>query len=553
MPGRPDVRLSVFSNVNLDLLLRDLRKDHDVFSPDGYDTWISCALKPDKRLLTFNPECAILWLDGSALVERCESQDAMQAVLSQTADFAAFLTERHPNSIVAVSTIDIQRKRIRSGDDAPLEHAIEAFWDGLLTELCLKHANIHRFELREIIRENGAGNIYSDKMWYMGSIPYSLKSLPIFRRAVGEFLEQFRTVRKKVLVLDLDNTLWGGVIGEDGALGITLGETLLGAVYRDAQKRIKEIAERGVLLAIASKNNPDMVERVFEKNPHMVLKAEDFVCIQAGWNPKHEMILAIAAQLNLGLDAFVFLDDNAVERETVRANLPEVTVADFPVDIAKLPGVIRDLYRRHFWIWRETAEDRQKTEQYHQEFHRKQEMASAVSIDYYLLSLNIEISLDIVRPETMERVVQLINKTNQFNVCTVRLTRLQVEQFAQGEGQDVITAHVKDRYGDSGLVSVVMIHREGERATIDNILMSCRVMGRQIEDAIHYGVERRLLAQGIHRIDARYIPTLKNKPVAALWDRLGYEVLASEGGGKAYWKTLDPNAPKPLLSVAWLE
>jgi FkbH-like protein len=285
----------------------------------------------------------------------------------------------------------------------------------------------------------------------------------------------------------------------------------------------------------------------------MVLKRDDFVSIQANWNPKHENLKKIAEQLNLGLDSFVFLDDNVVEQESIRANLPEVTVADFPADIAKLPGAIHDLYRRYFWTWRETAEDRAKTAQYHEEAKRTREMASAASIDDYLLAMNIEIALDVVRPETMERVVQLINKTNQFNVCTLRMNRPQMESFARAEGQDVFTAHVRDRYGDSGLVAVVMVRRSGERAVVDNFLMSCRVMGRQIEEAIIYGVERRLFGEGVRLIESQYIPTAKNQPVAALWDRLGYEPVPSEGDGKSYRKTLGPDAGKPLLTASWLE
>ena len=175
-----------------------------------------------------------------------------------------------------------------------------------------------------------------------------------------------------------------------------LGQSLIGAAYRDAQKRIKEIASTGVLLAVASKNNPEDVRAAFRENPHMVLKEEDFVSIKANWEPKFVNIRDMAGELNLGLDSFVFLDDNEVEREAVRANLPQVTVADFPRDAAKLPQAVRDIYEKYFWCARETAEDKNKTRQYREEASRKKALESAASMDDYLRSLSISIVINTV-------------------------------------------------------------------------------------------------------------------------------------------------------------
>lgn len=546
------MRIAILSNVNMDMLIKSLKKQHEVFSTEGYGQWISYALDEDQSLKEFNPECIFLLLDGNALLETSLNFDNGLFELKQVVSYVDKLAKYYENSVIALSTIDVQPKYIQSGDQSSLAIKWIETWDSILDELIIVNKNIHRFELKNIIDENGRKNIYSEKMWYMGSIPYSVKSIGVFIDAINNFLVKLQIVRKKLLILDLDNTLWGGVVGEDGAQGVVLGNSLLGAAYRDAQTRIKEMAQTGVLLAIASKNNIEEVKAIFKDNPHMVLNENDFVAIYADWNPKFENIRAMGKQLNLGLDSFVFLDDNNVERESVKINLPEVTVPDFPSDITSLPNTINKIYENYFWVWRQTGEDKVKTKQYQQEALRKQEMDTVASIDDYLLSLDIKIEIGEMWDKVIERTVQLFNKTNQFNTCTVRMDLSRLMEYKKKPNHFIYVVNVSDKYGDSGLVAILLVHLENEIAIVDNFLMSCRVMGRKIEDAILRAIESNLEIKGVSSIRTSYIPTVKNKPVEKLWDRLGYTMVSQDNAGKKdYILNLDEKQTDSILKVNW--
>jgi FkbH-like protein len=423
-------------------------------------------------------------------------------------------------------------------------------WDIRLTRLSEENKNVHRFELASLIADYGRKQFYSEKFWYMGSIPYDMKALHVLAAAMSRALHVLEGTRKKVLVLDLDNTLWGGVVGEDGPTGIRLDEAHEGAIYRDAQIEIKKMQKVGVVLAIASKNNMEDVESVFAQNPHMVLKKEDFAAIYANWNPKSENIRQIAAELNLGLDSFVFLDDNEVERKAVEMSIPEVTVAEFPADITQLANAIKEIYNCYFQSWVITEEDREKTKQYQEEHLRKEEQKTAVSFEDYLKSLETVIRLREVDEKTKERAVQLMNKTNQFNVCTLRMNELELEQYLNEQGGHLLMAEVSDKYGNSGWVAEFLYHMEENRAVVDNFLMSCRVMGRKIEHAIFGAVLEKLKSQGVEEIRASYYRTPKNKPVEHLWSELGFTEMTEQN----YYMMVaeqDENISEKIHTVLW--
>lgn len=547
------MRIAILTNVNLDLLLQLQAKKNDVFETQGYGQWIHYALNENKELADFVPDSIFVILDGFALLEECRSKEEGFAEIDRAIAHLASLANRYPRSSIAVSTIDIPVRRIAIADEQPLEDAWCSYWNENLDRITIAMNHVHRFDLARFVREFGRADFYSEKMWYMGSIPYSMKGIKMLSEQIDRFLSQLSMSRKKVLILDLDNTLWGGVLGEDGPQGITLGTSLLGAVYRDAQKRIKELKDLGVLLAVVSKNNPGEVDALFGQNTQMVLDKSDFIAILANWDDKPSNIRRLAQQLNLGMDSFVFLDDNEVEREHVRRTLPMVEVVEFPNDVSNLPAVIADLYEKYFRQWTITDEDRSKTKQYQEEALRKIDLESAASMDDYLLSLNMNIQISEMREDQIERVVQLIGKTNQFNTCTLRSDLRGLKAYGD-QGGAVYTVSVSDKYGDSGLVSVLMVTKDGETATIDNFLMSCRVMGRQIENAILEAVESRLYSEGVRVLQASYIPTDRNKPVEELWDRLGFEEAGIQAdGSKRYVKRLSSNSDSSLVKALWKE
>ncbi len=547
------MRIAILTNVNLDLLLQLQAKKNEVFETQGYGQWVSYALSDDKALIDFEPHTIFLLIDGAALLEECTSEDEGFSEIDLAMNHLSSFAKRYSKSNIAISTMDIPARRIQISDERPVEDSWCNYWNQKLARLTMNMRHVHQFELAHFACEVGRANFYSEKMWYMGSIPYSMKGIKLLSEQIDDFLDQLVIRRKKVLILDLDNTLWGGVLGEDGPQGITLSTSLLGAIYRDAQKRIKELKELGVLLAIVSKNNPEDVAALFVQNTQMVLKKDDFIGIYANWNDKSENIRQLAKLLNLGLDSFVFLDDNEVEREAVKRTLPEVEVIEFPNDLANLPATITTIYKKYFWQWTITKEDQSKTKQYQEETLRKNDFELAVSMDDYLLTLNMCITIERAREDQVDRILQLIGKTNQFNTCTIRFDLPGFLAY-QEKGNVVYAVNVSDKYGDSGLISVLMLRKNGSTATIDNFLMSCRVMSRQIENAILEAVENELFQEGITELHASYLPTEKNKPVIDLWDRLGFEVTAVlENGEKKYKKCLDSKQDSSLIKATWAE
>lgn len=545
------MKLAILSNVNLDMLLEDFSRKYDVFQTEGYGQWATYALSPNEDLIRFSPELLLLWIDGSAVFESCVDEASGIAEIDTAYRLIGKLIENYPDCRIAVTNLDVRPERISPACVPDLARRWEAAWEQRLSKLAVERGVIP-FNLKGIVEDEGRKRIYSDKLWYTGSIPYGVKSLKPFESEITQLCNQCAMVRKKVLVLDLDNTLWGGVVGEDGVHGIVLSESLLGAAYRDAQKRILEIKNTGAVLAIASKNNPEDVKTVFRENPHMVLKESDFVSMKINWGPKSANIQDMAKELNLGLDSFVFLDDNEVEREAVRQALPMVAVADFPADPAMLPETIRRIYEQYFWCASPTAEDAVRTIQYRQEAERKQDFSEAVSMEDYLRSMDIHVVINHVRQEQYERTVQLLNKTNQFNTNTVRMDMQQFLRYAENSRHQILVANVSDRYGDSGLVAILLMEENGEVLTVENFLLSCRVMGRQIEDCIISAVAERAAGKGIAQMEASFVPTAKNKPVEKLWDRLGFEKI-SEQDGKKYYSCSLPHQKETVIKAEWRE
>lgn len=545
------MRIAVLSNVNLDLLIKTLSKRHEVFQSAGYGQWITYALTKDKGLSFFKPEIIFLILDGNELFDSCNSDEEAASLIRTALGYVESLARNYPDALVATSDLDIRQKSVMEDSVLGREYFWQGMWCQELLKLSGKMGHIYRLPLQEMIASKGRDFIYFDKLWYMGSIPYSTKSLPAFVELVDGFIRHMLQPRKKLLAVDLDNTIWGGVVGEDGPLGIELGTSKTGAIFRDVQKRLKAIKEYGALLAVVSKNNPDDVDDVFEKNSHMVLKKDDFVSIICNWDNKSENLRSLAERLNLGLSSFVFLDDNPAERGEVTSNAPEVVVVDFPSDIALLPKVIDDIWDKYFWAYRSTEEDLEKTEQYRHEEQRNEARTNASSYEDYLRRLQIRISISEVKEWQIERTVQLINKTNQFNTNMLRFDRVSFENYVNSPGHRVYVADVSDKFGDSGLVVVLMIHVENHLAIIDNFLMSCRVMGRQIENAIIGAVSGKLKGEDVDAIRASWSRSSKNKPVEDLYDKLGFTCITSTADERVYQADL-PLRSYGIADVEWV-
>ncbi len=406
-------------------------------------------------------------------------------------------------------------------------------------------------DLEQVAGRMGRDTFYDARRYHWTKQPFSEAGVSLLGEHLASALRAVTVGPKKVLVLDLDNTLWGGVVGETGALGITLGESPDGEAFRAFQQYVKGLAGRGVVLAVCSKNNPEDAREPFETHPDTVLKLDDFAAFEASWDPKPVAIQRIARTLRLGLDSFVFFDDNPAEREHVMRMLPDVEVVNVPEDPS---GYVQAL---EAGLWFEAAEvtgaDRQRVEQYAVERKRRDAEQSFASVDDYLASLKMVADVRDVDGADMQRVVQLLGKTNQFNLTTRRHTAEAVRAMLSEPNAVGITLRLSDRFGDHGLVSVVLAVPDGVNTLrIDTWLMSCRVISRTAEQFMFGALLARAKQLGYTRLLGEYISTNKNPLVAELYDRLDFERLAEHEGGHTRYalELVSAEAPTTFIQPA---
>src|SRR5262249_45123442 len=354
---------------------------------------------------------------------------------------------RSPGVKFFVSSLDVPAQMLKSLKEAGPERRIEHHWHERVRALGDRYPNVYVFELKALVESVGRQGFYSRKRWYLAGMKYSVLAENPPPREIGRCPDALAgTGRKKCLVLDLDDTLWGGIIGEDGLQGIQLGEPGEGARYKDFQRRIRQLKDLGVILAVVSKNNDADVREVFEAHPHMVLKEQDFASFKVNWSPKPQNIVEVAEDLAIGLDSLVYIDDNPVEREAVRAALPEVAVPDFPADTCELSAFLEGVHRDYFLSLDSTAEDRIRTETYLQNARRAAERNAASSIEEFLSRLKTRIRIWRVTDEDVPRAAQLTQKTNQLNFTTRRYTEQELQAIRSAADSFVYIASVADVY-----------------------------------------------------------------------------------------------------------
>jgi FkbH-like protein len=368
--------------------------------------------------------------------------------------------------------------------------------------------------------------------------------MPALGHQLTALLRAILGLASKCLALDLDGVLWGGVIGEDGLAGIQLGGGPAGEAFVDFQRYVQSLARTGVLLAVCSKNNPEDAVLPFRQHPEMVLRERDIAVFMANWQPKEENLRAIAAAMNIGLDAMVFVDDNPAERSRVRQNLPEVEVVEMPADPAQYVAAVSRLGL--FETLAITSEDRQRTASIRENLERKTLESAAGSVDDYLVQLDIHVQLAPFDEANLPRIVQLINKTNQFNLTTRRHADAEVRALLAA-GAYTQAMRTSDRFGDSGLTGVLIAVPEGAGLRVDTWLMSCRVLGRRLDEAMFAALVRYASENRYTHITGEYIPTAKNSQVADLYVRLGCVAAGQEGERRLFVWEMGKVFPAPSM------
>lgn len=381
-------------------------------------------------------------------------------------------------------------------------------------------SNAAVFDLAGLVRRIGTANWSDSRLWALARVPVAPAHQPALAAQVVRSLRALRVPPAKCLVLDLDNTLWGGVIGDDGMTGIQLGDDYPGNVFKEFQRRVLALLDRGILLAVVSKNDAPVAEEVFHRHPDMLIKWSDLAAARIDWAPKSQHLRAIARELNIGADALVFFDDNPVERAEVRLNTPEVQVVDVPSDPLKYVSALD----RIPWFDQVSLseEDRRRTALYRDQKARIEGAEQFGNMDEFLSSLSMTAEVGRWSDTTAARIAQLIGKTNQFNLTTRRHTAADLERLATDPQACIGWIRVADRFGDQGLVGVGIIRVEGDTARLDTLLMSCRVMNRRVEHALLAFLAEQARRLGCRRLLGEYLPTAKNGMVAQLLPSLGF-------------------------------
>lgn len=401
--------------------------------------------------------------------------------------------------------------------DSMAEHSEQQWWaeakTALATSFREQFSGVTFLDLDQLVMQTGRDNFFDRRLWYSSAFPFSVEGALSISNAVMTLAASIHHTKAKVIVVDADNTLWGGVIGEDGMNGIALGQEYPGRAYVDFQKRLLSLQQRGFILALCSKNNPDDLNEVLQDHPHQVLKNEHFAAQRVNWLPKPDNLRSIAQELNLGLDSFIFVDDSDHECSAVRHSLKEVLVVQVPAKAVEVPLCLDAVARLE--ITSLTQEDMNKTAMYSQERQRQSQREELTdtggSVEDYLKSLNMKMTVGLNESSLLPRLAQLTQKTNQFNLTTRRYSEQDISEKIGDKNTFVFHFSLADNFGDSGIVGLAIVERRTDSsAHIDTFLMSCRVIGRKAEQAFLSSILSKMKSEGVEELTAEYIPTRKN-------------------------------------------
>ena len=391
-----------------------------------------------------------------------------------------------------------------------------------LQEFTINENSIFIFDFDAFVSKFGEKNVFNYQNYFFGDIKIDLDYIPYFANELIPYIIAQLGISKKCIVLDLDNTLWGGTVGEDGFDGIQLGSQLPGNTYLEFQKNLKALKNRGIILAINSKNNFNDAIQVINEHPNMILRKEDFSSIMINWNDKVSNMYEIAQELNIGLDSIVFFDDDPVNRELMRTSLPDILTVELPKDSSEYVNTLHEL--PEFSMFEITDEDSKRSEMYTQQQTRKEFEISTPNLEDLLRNLSLELIIKKSNNFTNPRISQLILKTNQFNLTTKRYTAEEILNFTNDENIIVGCAQVKDKFGDHGITGVFIIKKSNSNEWfLDTFLLSCRIIGREIEKGILNYIINEAKKNGIKIIKSQYVRTEKNTPIQDFLPNCGFK------------------------------
>lgn len=392
----------------------------------------------------------------------------------------------------------------------------------------------HVVDAARLAYRYGCESFIDERAWLSSKNPYSRSALVAIGQEYGKIFNVLLGRAKKCAVFDCDGTLWGGVVGEDGIDGIKLGDGHPGEAFLSLQREAKNLAARGIIIALCSKNNEEDVLEVFRDHPNMLLRLDDVAAYEINWKPKVENIAALARRLNIGIDSMVFIDDSALECGLVANALPEVDVIHLQGDPALYASTLRNCGK--FNSLRLTEDDAIRNKTYREASVREEKKQRYASVDDYLASMDMKAIISINSRDAAPRAAQMTQKTNQFNLTTRRYTEKDLAAFAEDAAYDVLTISLSDNVAEMGIIGLIIMKSEGDRADIETFLLSCRALNRHVEDALFAAAMNRAIERGCDTISGVYIPTKKNGQVAELYKRLGLSLLSKSDDGATTWE-----------------
>ena len=548
------MKIALLSNINMDLMvprfeecLKDIGINGDLYV-SGFNQYMQEMINPDSVLNKGDFDIAVIFLDGEEIFQNVirepfayKDKDIELIIDSEINNLSLQLgnvIRSNRKLTFFINNIFIRRPSILGALDYNTEFGPAVLQERFNSKIrhLRSSERVVIIDFAALVSRYGYETIYDNRLWYLGRIKFSSQGLLHISKLLSSYIQAYLGKSKKALILDLDNTLWGGIVGEDGIEGIKLGTEGIGRAYYDFQELIKALKHKGILISVCSKNNLADVKEVFEENEFMKLEERDFVAFKVNWESKTKNIREIAADLNLGLDSFVFVDDNPFEREMVRSELPQVVVPDFPKDPANLTQWMIDLSCQYFNNITITNEDKLRTEIYHASAERKElERSASTSEDFYK-SLEMTAVMKINSQADFKRIAQLSQRTNQFNLTSRRYTENEVLDFMNSRDWMVFGLELTDRFGPNGIIGVINVRINGADARIDTFLLSCRVIGRTVEDFFVYHVIEELRERGVKKVFGEYIPTKKNSVVKDMYKKLKFKLLEESVDGSNLWE-----------------
>jgi FkbH-like protein len=501
-------------------------------------------LDKESSLYAFAPDCVLLAVQTADVapdlwrefpdLSRESVADAVGRVSENFEQWTRAFRERS-SAVLIVHSLEIPARPSTGLLDAQSQTsqsgAIQEI-NQTLRRIASGYRGVYVLDYDALMSRQGRLRWHDERKWLTARMPIAADQMIHLSREWLRFLVPLTGRTTKVLVVDLDNTLWGGVIGEDGMSGIKLGAEYPGAAYQSLQRTLLDLSRRGILLAICSKNNLEDVQEALENHPGMLLRPKHFAAMRINWNDKAQNLREIAAELNIGTGSLAFLDDNSFEREHVRTALPEVTVVDLSEDPLEFAAVVRDCPA--FQRLTLSEEDRVRADLYVTERERTKKQQTFQSKEDFFRFLGQEAEVAPVVTETLARVAQLTQKTNQFNLTTHRFSEQQVSEIATRPGWEVLAIRVRDRFGDHGLVGVAITRDEADACEIDTFLLSCRVIGRTVETALLSHLARSAADRGRQYLTGWFLPTKKNAPAQDFYETHGFRLQKQNGHG-SFW------------------